>query len=433
MGQAEKSGELKALEGLPLANAAGNGNEETHAPVAKPRRSAEAEQRPLPKKDAEKTEILTAPKSVKTRTTAKVSSAKAAPAAKAKKTTKTKSVAEAKVAEASATTTSVKKSEEPAIFPEVPAPTSEEIAAAERMTKREEEKRRRREAQRQLTQDFRLTQGMYEKIKHWAIQYERKNDSTLMLFRSKSDPKSGTMWWKMGGFSALFYYYKVSKRLKLEPHIKVDSDFKGGDKFFTGVISIQNMALFEKRMKSLKIYKDDVHSTKYITIFRLGYKVPREDIIALRDAEEAKLKKLNSVCEPKVIAPDVLNAMNMVTQILYNKLQKCSAIDREFILMDTARRMRGAVENYMLMAIGDMDMSRGFYRILQGVDMSLMDIEIMGNMKLLPADVCTRMADALVSARRVVMKRLNGPEDPEHEMAGDEMREKFKMSPKKNT
>ncbi len=286
-----------------------------------------------------------------------------------------------------------------------------------------------REMEKKKEKDVRAEQRAYEKRKEWVRKYEHENYSTIVLFKSIASKKANSgNWWKMGGHSLEIYLGKLAPRLKLHPRVVTDTDFH--NKFREGIISVRDIDNFEKKMESLKIYRNLKLSTPGIKIFSLGYKISEEDLQIMRKADEERKKRLNEVVYVQMIAPEINTGLLEYLRTLKHKYDKMPVTDRDFLGEVMLKHARAAMIAYMMTAKGAMNMGKGLQTIVREVDMLMCYNSLAGEYGVIDLGACTRMLDELVKVRRIANARLTGGSGLEEQMAGIEMREKMGLNKK---
>lgn len=203
-------------------------------------------------------------------------------------------------------------------------------------------------------QEGREEKRRYERLKEAVKEDEQRNINKIILFRSGGD------WWKLGGNSALFYFYILAPKLKIEPRLVMDSDFHS--RFKDGIISISDVKLFKKRMADLgvKIEREDDERIDFL----LDSKVSEEMIKKLKKAEEEKKKAiLNDLGKVKGM-PELADAVGKLTNLTVNvvghldktvyRLLGEDCLDQVRIIneeLDRAERAQGAERGKFLMLI----------------------------------------------------------------------------------
>ena len=89
-----------------------------------------------------------------------------------------------------------------------------------------------RELRKELQEQKTLERHASRKAKEEVFKFEQRNHSKIAIFKS-----TGT-WWKMGGRSALFYHYVISKRLKIKTNLRPDTDVFSN--FPHGIVSVKS-------------------------------------------------------------------------------------------------------------------------------------------------------------------------------------------------
>lgn len=186
-------------------------------------------------------------------------------------------------------------------------------------------------------QDQRSEREYNREAKRRAYGLEIDNLDKLILFRSTHG------YWKMGGVSALEFYYHIAEKAGYYNAIlNPDRDFYS--KFPDGVISIKALTTFDQRLSQLGITFDCEDAG--VRIYKLGYAINEKDLAEMRNERRTLLKRANQNVAPKVINAELYAKLKMLLRTAYAKVKKMDSIDREFLGNRTLQAIRQAILLY---------------------------------------------------------------------------------------
>lgn len=174
-----------------------------------------------------------------------------------------------------------------------------------------------------------FTAAEVKEIKLEAKEFEKRNNSKLMVFASSSG------WWKMGGNSALIYAHILSRDLHLPstPRVRLDKDLYG--KFFEGVLSIPNIDSLTERLEAIGVKVEDKNERR--VIFALPKPIQEDQLETIRSIREETLRKINETIPVRVIYPEVLIQQRKVALKMRTLLSNASKVDADICVTKMAR------------------------------------------------------------------------------------------------
>lgn len=186
--------------------------------------------------------------------------------------------------------------------------------------------------------DQRAEREFCREAKRRAFALEMDNNSQLILFRSMQN------YWKMGGVSALEYYYHIAQKIGV-PSVAIHSDRDLYSRFKDGIVSIRFLSKFDERLGKVGIKFDKEESG--VRIYNLGYTLTRDSIEEMRNERITLLRRANQNVLPKDVNPDIYAKLKRLLQIVYAKAKKMNVIDRAFLGDRTLVALRQSVLYYV--------------------------------------------------------------------------------------
>ena len=246
------------------------------------------------------------------------------------------------------------------------------------------------------TKAGRVERNRREYVKAEVFEFEQKNQSKLVAFRSTD------AWWKMGGVSALIYVRQVARRLGKEPQLRPDKDFFS--KFDEGIVSIKDIDNLQRDLQAIgiKLAKDGEN----IKVFELGYKLTKDEIQKLREEDKLLKAQLNQLLLPKVTMPNLFAHLRDMNQIAYNKQRNGTAANRAYIVDDLAWVTRRMLEKYMAMARGKEEQIPTLAVLEKDLETVRSYLAIIAEVKIFDMKTCLRFAGKLVETQTLTHNAL---------------------------
>lgn len=200
--------------------------------------------------------------------------------------------------------------------------------------------------------------------KRRAYALELDNTDKLILFRSTHG------YWKMGGVSALEFYYNIAEQAGYARTV-INSDTDYYNKFADGVISIKDLGRFDQRMAKLNITFD--HEDDGVRLYNLGRTISRKDIESMRNERRALLQRANQNALPKVMNAELYAKLKSLLRTTYIKVKKMDPVDREFLGDRTLQAMRKMLQYYSSYCNSGKADVQSLYNMRKIVDVLLAD------------------------------------------------------------
>lgn len=243
---------------------------------------------------------------------------------------------------------------------------------------------------------MRAEHTMAAEVKKKVFEFEKRNRSRIVVFASTGG------WYKIGGRSALFYYYDVAPRLGETPKLQSDRDFYS--RFENGVISIRDLEKLSKKLSILGITMDKDHSSAKMIVYNLSKAYTEEDIARLQDVEQVKHEEYNKIIGLKDAWPKYYTILRQTFKRVYEFVRKSDTTMRDAVGVKMVDNMAEAIELYYKYTREDIDrvafLSQSEYRIQLVID----GITMLTELQVAPLDfsirLCKDLADAMASLRK---------------------------------
>lgn len=306
-----------------------------------------------------------------------------------KKKEETKAVKEAGLGEEE----SVKKQERPTAVKEAGLGSKENLKLEISKPKTKEELKAERDKR---AQEKRAEQKRFEAVKAKAYEFEKRNRSKIVVFRSRKG------WWKMGGNSALIYVYRLAPRMDIKPKLRVDTDFFS--KFHDGVVSIKDVDALERNLKTLNVHLEK--RSPEMVIFSLGYKIEDSQMELIRKTEENRREQVNRIVAPKIAIPIVNVKLHDVVRLTYIKMKKSPVTDRDYITMEVAKLAKIALGDFVMMCNGVIPEKEALQRIIRSLETILVRIDVIMAMNIWESSTCLEIATDIQEIRKILRKEF---------------------------
>lgn len=231
----------------------------------------------------------------------------------------------------------------------------------------------------------------HEALKAEVFKMEQGNYDRLILFRSTGS------WWKMGGHSAILYYYKIARRIGRAARLQNDRDFYS--RFTEGVVSVRRPEDLVEKLADIGV--ELVTNDKDLKIFKLEKSISKSDYEILAKSEQVKLDKINQIILPKLMRPDLHSNLLNLLRSAYFLQRKASNADRVFILDDFLVGVRKMYSCYFMMTKGQITEKEALAIINKMAEVALIQLKIMSEVQLWTSDQILRAANALIDVRQL--------------------------------
>lgn len=239
----------------------------------------------------------------------------------------------------------------------------------------------------------------YEAEKKKVKEIEKTNRSRIIAFRSTRD------WWKIGGHSALIYYYRIAPRLGKDVNLMNDMDYFST--FSTGVISIRSIEEFEEELSKLGIKLEK--ETEAIKSFKLPKALSETELKKLKEQEKQKLEKVNKIVmsEDNEVDPLMWAEIRELEKMSFGLYSKIKPGAREVFYEKMIDNMRTISAGYLSVTDKQNTQSKEILMIIRRVIKRMLnDIRMLTNEKQLPLNSGAKMGESLAKLKEMVEKKL---------------------------
>ncbi len=205
-------------------------------------------------------------------------------------------------------------------------------------------------------------------------EYEPNNYSKLYFVRS------GEKWYKLFGNSALIFAYGVAPEINVRAKLRVDSDYH--DRSESGVVSIANMDLIEKKMleKGIQLSKASAGLREY----NLGKSLTRMDIRAMKRESQLEWAKVNTILRVRDLFPDLYALLKDFPGKVYYTTRSFDAYARDTFGTPVLQRIADSIAEYNRMCNSDQIKPSDFFdKLIWDTDWESSRLSILAEMRLL--------------------------------------------------
>lgn len=241
---------------------------------------------------------------------------------------------------------------------------------------------------------FTIKEKDYYAAKCYVLSLEKDNRRYIFLYPSMGKETDG--WYKVGGKSLIFYKNLLAPRLGREAKIRDDTD--RAHRFKNGIASIR---WGNKLMEEAESLGYSATRTKFGVI----------EIDLLKDFADSEIKgmlgvvldernRVKKLVKPKENYPDLMMAMNKLTQVLPSKIKKLDATYREIWGEELLLPMVELNKIYFRFANGRMEKRDAKAEMLERTDDISAMIYMMDECGMLNITARTRLGENVVDIRR---------------------------------
>ena len=225
-------------------------------------------------------------------------------------------------------------------------------------------------------------------IKEKVVALEEGNRKNLILFKSTGN------WYKMGGNSALFYYYDIAPRVGVSPKLQSDRDYYS--KFEHGVISIRDIKAFGVKMSLIDVRLDKKQTEgEDIIVYTLPNTYTEEEIARLMNVEKVKHDQFNAIVKVVNCRPKYYTDLRIATKKIYEFVRKSEPILRGTLGKDLFNNMRAANVSYLSYTRGAEDIETHFRSSAKNIKDALNVVTILMEIEVMPLDFAIEIANSL--------------------------------------
>lgn len=244
----------------------------------------------------------------------------------------------------------------------------------------------------------------YRSIKAKIKKVETTNFDKIILI-----PCSGNSnWYEIAEHSALFYYYKVCKKLGISANFAADTN-SYVVQYDIGLIRCYGPDTVRKRLKLANLYRGERTQDGCI-IFELTTKSSAAEIQELQARETTRRTKNNSIV--KITHSDPVFHQHLVgffTRLNYACSKQLSKFDSATIGVDMQEKLHKLILDYYACctkktASISLEEWNAFGSVLKQL---LYDIEFASEVKLWPRKICLDLGNLVIAAEKHVAMRIN--------------------------
>ena len=183
----------------------------------------------------------------------------------------------------------------------------------------------------------------YYKIKAKVLEKEKTNHESLYVVEMPDG------WYMMMGNSATIYANDLANRLKITVKIIPDRDYR--HTAIDGIVTFQNLEVFERRMKELKIKQR--HKSEGIIIYDLGENAYTDERIEeLKHKNEVRIERANKLIVPEVILPELKLRLQELSRAIHPGVRNMDPAGRDLVGRELDGIAGKMVEDFILAANG---------------------------------------------------------------------------------
>ncbi|MBQ9017305.1 hypothetical protein IJ103_03650, partial [Candidatus Saccharibacteria bacterium] len=187
----------------------------------------------------------------------------------------------------------------------------------------------------------------YYKIKAKVLEAEKNNRESLYVVEMPDG------WYMMMGNSAVIYANDLANRLKISVKIIQDRDYR--HTAIDGIVTFQDLEVFERRMRELKIKQR--HRSEGIIIYDLGKDAyTDEKIEELKHENEVRIERANKLIVPEVILPELKLRLQELSRAIHPGVRNMDPAGRDLVGREIDGVAGKLVEDFFLAANGWDDM-----------------------------------------------------------------------------
>ncbi len=197
----------------------------------------------------------------------------------------------------------------------------------------------------QKMEEKRSEHAKAKKTKEKVFELEKDNTSSLIVFASTNG------WYKIGGRSALFYYYDIGPRIGLSPKLQNDRDFYF--KFPQGIVSVNNVKNLSLKLSLIGAKPIDIDKENRIVIFQLARPYSSDEIEKFEQLDRVKREEFNEIIKITDQRPKYYSTMRQTMKRVYEFVRKGDPVNRETVGGDLVRTLEKIMKIYLQYARGD--------------------------------------------------------------------------------
>lgn len=255
------------------------------------------------------------------------------------------------------------------------------------------EQRRRAESEAKRTE--------YRRMKQLVKQLEEGNKSRLYAIPSISQ---GEGFYKMFGFSALYYAYRLAPRMGRSARVMKDSD-----KFskMPYAASLVNMEKFKDQFRMYEKSDEIEELEDGMIIFTLKQELTDDELGELRMTEETRRDRLHNVLRPKAMEPAIFQAILMVIRQVAPRVRKLEKQYYYAIGEEMLRNLNRLLAYYFDYANGLIDKEEAGKRIMELVDSLFAALAILAEVRVWDYGVATAIGENVNELKRLTEAKFN--------------------------
>ena len=186
-----------------------------------------------------------------------------------------------------------------------------------------------------------------QSIKAIVFEAEKNNRNYIIAYSYKSG------WWRLGGTSALYYYYVLAPKIGHTTAKKtVDTDYYS--KWPGGVVSFNGLQTLRDKLKKANVIEDHKENDKLI-YFKLSHPITEDTIKHLHELDAAAFNEANQLLVPRLAYPNFYAELRELAKTITETVRKLNPVDREIFGLSVAQYAERTKIDFILYVNGYLD------------------------------------------------------------------------------
>ena len=262
--------------------------------------------------------------------------------------------------------------------------------------------------------NVKITTRQYRNIKRNLEEMEKTNYDSIIIIPCSGDKG----WHEFAEHSALFYYYDVCKKLKLNHRFFADT-MSFYDPYQIGYMRTLSPDSIRTNLKRAKLYKTE-ETKSFFTIIKLNKTYTVEEIRALEKIEHERRLKNLTVEEAVNLDPELhqilANLAIRLHRLCNNNLDKLSASARGVEIIDLIDNLLVEYHQITMMKhLPKSTIAAKFVNMRKEIYQLIFIIKVLGEAKLWDLEICVSVSEPLINAKNRIeanLKKFTKKEEP---------------------
>ena len=241
----------------------------------------------------------------------------------------------------------------------------------------------------------------YRQMKSFVKEMEKGNKQKIIVFPSITD-KENKGWYKVIETSALYYVYRLAKRMGRKASIYPDSDSHSKAVFTASLVNINDFVEQFVRLEDpeVEITNDGIY------IFTLKKPLSDEELTGLRHMEQAHREEMYNVMKPKKMDAEVFQQILLISRQVTPRAKKLAKEYYNTTGEEMVRLVQDLLALYFNYGEGIIEKKDALTAAMKIVNKMMAGVTILSENKIWEYEIAVVIGAGIDDLRKIIKKDL---------------------------